>query len=236
MSAGELARRNQLTGGGTVRTDRDGTQAVIGDDIMPLHEFATRPESLYIAFFKPYGVLSQFGLPDGSEHRSLAEFGFPPAVYPVGRLDWDSEGLLLLSDDGRLNKTLLDPAGKHRRLYLAQVENVPTLAALEQLATGVLIDGRLTHPARARVLATQPHLPPRPVPIRYRKAIPTAWLELVLTEGRNRQVRRMTAAVGHPTLRLVRAAIGNLTIEGLALQPGEWLKLSAAQVEETLAR
>lgn len=174
---------------------------------------------MVIAFHKPYGVLSRF-TPDGSPHRTLAEFGFPPGVYPLGRLDADSEGLLLLSDEPGLNHRLLDPRRGHRRVYWAQVERVPTDEALAALARGVIIQGRRTRPCRVWRLEPEPVLPPRNPPIRFRKNVPTAWIALELVEGKNRQVRRMTAAVGHPTLRLIRVQIGNLALGDLP--PGQW--------------
>jgi 23S rRNA pseudouridine2457 synthase len=170
------------------------------------------------AFFKPYGVVSQFTTEGG--HQSLADFGpFPPDVYPVGRLDWDSEGLLLLTNDNRLKHSLTDPRFEHPRTYLVQVERIPDDAALHRLRDGIVIGGRRTKPAKAKLLGSEPDLPPRPVPIRFRKIVPTAWLELTLTEGRNHQVRKMTAAVGHPTLRLVRVKIGTIALG--KMQPGE---------------
>ncbi|MCU0607003.1 MAG: pseudouridine synthase [Candidatus Edwardsbacteria bacterium] len=181
---------------------------------------------MLIAFNKPYGVLSQFtrptdaGRPVPTAHRTLSQFGFPRGVYPVGRLDADSEGLLLLSDEPGLNSKLLDPVRGHARAYWAQVEDVPGRADLDRLERGTVIGGRRTLPARARLLDPQPDLPDRVPPIRVRTAIPTCWIELVLTEGRNRQVRRMTAAVGFPTLRLVRVRIGAFALAGVA--PGEW--------------
>lgn len=187
--------------------------------------FRPRDDRRYIAFHKPYEVLSQFSLPDGSGKVTLAAFGFPPDVYPVGRLDYDSEGLLLLSDDAALNKSLLDPAQRHQRSYLAQVEGIPGHEALERLRSGVVIEGRITLPARAEI-THPPDVPPRPVPIRFRRDIPTSWIRLGLVEGRNRQVRRMTAAVGHPTLRLLRASIGALDLLKLGLAPGAWRYLS----------
>lgn len=185
----------------------------------------------YIVFFKPFEVLCQFTKEPGSEKRTLAEFGFPEHVYSVGRLDYDSEGLLLLSDDGRVNTRLLDPKNAHGRTYLAQVENIPEPKALKQLATGVIIDGRKTLPAKARLLECEPELPPRSKPIRFRKNIPTAWIELTLHEGKNRQVRRMTAAVGHPTLRLVRVAIGALHLADLHLEPGDWKEIEQQELK-----
>jgi len=175
-----------------------------------------------IAFHKPYGVLSQF-TPDGSPNRTLAEFRFPPRVYPLGRLDADSEGLLLLSDEAGLNHRLLDPEAGHLRTYWVQVERIPEEPALRALENGLLIQGHRTRPARAWKLDPQPEMAPRTPPIRYRKSVPDCWLRLTISEGRNRQVRRMTAAVGHPTLRLVRWAVGDWTLDGLA--PGAWREL-----------
>jgi 23S rRNA pseudouridine2457 synthase len=176
-----------------------------------------------LALWKPYGYLSRFG--DEAGHPGLGELVSVPDVYAAGRLDHDSEGLLLLTDDGALAHALTDPRCAHPRSYWAQVERVPDASALAALERGVRVQGRRTRPARVRLLAREPELPPRAVPIRFRKRVPTAWLELVLTEGRNRQVRRMTAAVGHPTLRLVRAAIGPLRLVSLGLVPGAWRPL-----------
>jgi pseudouridine synthase len=180
-----------------------------------------------LALWKPYGFLSQFTA-EGA-HPGLAELVPGPDVYAAGRLDHDSEGLLILTDDGALAHALTEPRVAHPRTYWAQVENVPHAAALEALASGVLVQGRRTRPAEARLLEGDAPLPPRPVPIRFRKAIPTAWIELTLAEGRNRQVRRMTAAVGHPTLRLVRVAIGALRLLELGLAPGGWRALTPAE-------
>jgi 23S rRNA pseudouridine2457 synthase len=175
----------------------------------------------YLLFWKPYGVLSQFTDPDRTGRPTLSAYVDVPGVYPVGRLDHDSEGLLLLTDDGALQHRYTDPRYEHPKTYWAQVERVPTDEALAQLRRGVEIQGYRTRPATVRLLEEEPEdLPPRDPPIRYRKSVPTAWIELILTEGKNRQVRRMTAAVGHPTLRLVRVAIGPLRAEGL--QPGQW--------------
>ena len=152
-----------------------------------------------------------------------------PEVYAAGRLDHDSEGLLLLTDDGALAHALTDPRCAHPRTYWVQVERVPDARALEALARGVVVQGRRTRPAQVRLLREAPPLPPRSVPIRLRKSVPTAWLELTLREGRNRQVRRMTAAVGHPTLRLVRVALGPLHLAALGLAPGQWRALGPAE-------
>lgn len=187
--------------------------------------------SITIALHKPYGVLSRF-TPDGSAHRPLAALGLPRGVWPVGRLDADSEGLLVLSDDKALVDRLLSPRRAHTKTYLAQVERVPDEAALALLRSGVMLDGKPTLPAAARLLSDEPGLPPRDPPIRFRKRVPTAWIELSLTEGRNRQVRRMTAAVGFPTLRLVRAAIGRLGLfhELADLDFGRWRALTPTEV------
>ena len=176
-----------------------------------------------ILFNKPFGVPSQFSDPAGEFGLTLRDYVPVPEVYPVGRLDRDSEGLLLLTDDGGLQHQLTDPRFAHPKTYLAQVEGLPQKSDLEALRRGVVIQGRRTLPAEARLLTAEPPLWPRNPPIRFRKAIPTAWLEIVLREGRNRQVRRMTASVGLPTLRLVRWALGSLTVAGLA--PGEWREL-----------
>ncbi len=181
---------------------------------------------MLIAFNKPFGVLSQFTT-DGSSNRTLAEFSFPKNVYPVGRLDADSEGLLLLSDEPGLNTQLLDPKRRHPRTYWAQVERVPLPSAIAQLQRGPTIQGRKSEPCRARLISPDPEPPPRDPPIRFRKNVPTAWLELELIEGKNRQVRRMTAAIGHPTLRLIRVQIGNLAITDL--QAGKWRELNAME-------
>ncbi len=201
---------------------------------MSRHRPHTSAERLVLAFYKPYGVLSQFSSEPGSRKPTLAQFGFPADVYPLGRLDHDSEGLLLLSNDGSLNHQLLDPSRRHPRSYLVQVENIPDQHALERLRSGLVIEGRPTLPCRAEIL-THPSLPERPVPIRQRKSIPTTWLRLILVEGRNRQVRRMTAAVGHPTLRLVRDSIGDLDLFTLGLDPGQWCSLGNEDQKRILA-
>lgn len=182
---------------------------------------------MLLAFFKPYGVLTQF-TPDQPGQRTLADFRFPPRVYPLGRLDLDSEGLLLLSDEAGLNTRLLDPSAAHPRTYCAEVEGIPTPSAVNSLCRGGIdLKGHRTLPCRADLLDSAPALPPRDPPVRFRKSIPTSWLEMTLIEGKNRQVRRMTAAVGFPTLRLVRISIGRLSIGDL--QPGEWKELTAQE-------
>ncbi len=201
-----------------------------------------------IAFHKPFGVLSQF-TSDGSPNRALAEFDFPKNVYAIGRLDADSEGLLLLSDEPAWNEKLLHPRHAHEREYWAQVEKIPSAESLKQLEKGVLIQGRKTLPCRAWILEPQPEvisgtgvppvnskrtggtpvplLPPRVPPIRFRKSVPDCWIGLELVEGKNRQVRRMTAAIGHPTLRLMRVRIGNFRLGDLAA--GRWRQLSPSE-------
>ena len=169
---------------------------------------------MILAFHKPYGVLSQF-TPDGSPNRTLAEFGFPKGVYPIGRLDADSEGLLLLSDEAGLNTRLLDPERGHPRRYWAQVERIPAASSLDQLAAGVTIQEYTTRPSRIWMLDPQPEVPPRDPPIRVRKSVPDCWIAIELTEGKNRQVRKMTAAIGHPTLRLSRVQVGDLELGDL---------------------
>jgi 23S rRNA pseudouridine2457 synthase len=180
-----------------------------------------------IAFNKPYGVLSQF-TSDGSPNRALAEFGFPKNVYAIGRLDADSEGLLLLSDEPQWNERLLHPRHAHEREYWAQVEKIPTREALDKLQRGLVIQGHKTLPCRAWLLEPQPEILPRVPPIRFRKSVPDCWIGLELVEGKNRQVRRMTAAIGHPTLRLRRVRIGNFWLGDLA--PGQWRALSMDEI------
>lgn len=187
---------------------------------------------MLIAFNKPYGVLSQF-TPDGSPNRPLGEFGFPKGVYPIGRLDADSEGLLLLSDESELNQKLLHPKNAHQREYWVEVERIPTSAALQQLQGGVVIQGHRTLPCQARLLEPQPELPARVPPVRFRKSVPTCWIAMELVEGKNRQVRRMTAAIGHPTLRLIRVRIGKFSLGNLAA--GKWLMLSPDERRRVLA-
>jgi 23S rRNA pseudouridine2457 synthase len=182
-----------------------------------------------LRFWKPYGVHTKFTDPD--RRPTLADYIPVKDVYPIGRLDHDSEGLLLLTDDNRLQTRLLDPTYRHPRTYWAQVERIPDEGALDKLRAGVdlSIDGKpfRTAPAQVALLAQAPHVPPRPVPIRFRLNVPTAWIALTLTEGKNRQVRRMTAAVGYPTLRLIRVRMDVITLEGL--QVGEYAELTAEQ-------
>ncbi len=188
-----------------------------------------------LLFNKPYGVLSQFTPEPGSRWRSLAEFVPIPEVYAAGRLDADSEGLLLLTDQGRLQQRLTDPRFGHWRSYWVQVEGVPDVHQLERLRAGIEIQGKRTLPARVRWLQgdQQPSLPERDPPVRFRARIPTSWLELSLREGRNRQVRRMTAAVGLPTLRLVRCRIdlmdGGAALDLTDLPQGHWRSVSAGE-------
>lgn len=177
-----------------------------------------------IAFNKPYGVLCQFTSSDG--RASLGDYVDVPGVYPAGRLDADSEGLMLLTNDGKLQHRISDPRHKLLKRYLVQVERVPAASALLALRAGVEIDGKRTREAEVEAAAEPDWLWPREPPVRFRRNIPTAWLRLGLREGRNRQVRRMTAAVGHPTLRLLRTAIGPIQVAGLA--PGEWRDVSSA--------
>ena len=211
---------------------------------------------MLIAFNKPFGVLSQF-TGDGSPNRARAEFSFPKNVYPIGRLDADSEGLLLLSDEPAWNERLLHPRHAHEREYWAQVEKIPTREVLDKLQDGLVIQGQKTLPCRAWLLepqpmvgrvtpcapppanenvlihhdgargATRPTIPPRIPPIRFRKSVPDCWIGLELIEGKNRQVRRMTAAIGHPTLRLLRVRIGKFWLGDLPA--GEWRALTAEE-------
>jgi 23S rRNA pseudouridine2457 synthase len=184
----------------------------------------------YLLFYKPYNVICQFSDRDATAapRQTLKDYIPIADVYPVGRLDQDSEGLLLLTNDGSLHHRLINPKFRHPRTYWAQVEGTADEAALQELRQGIVIQGDRTRPARVRVLGEEPMLPPRDPPIRVRKSIPTAWLELILTEGRNRQVRRMTASVGLPTLRLVRTQIACLSLDALEL--GQWRELYPEEV------
>lgn len=184
-------------------------------------------DAVLIAFHKPYGVLSQFTPEPGSRWQTLAKFNLPPGVYALGRLDADSEGLLLLSDEPGLNSRLLDPRNSHSREYWAQVEGIPDLAALRRLEEGIDLGDFKTLPCNARRLEPPPEISPRDPPIRIRKRIPDSWISIALTEGKNRQVRRMTAAIGHPTLRLLRVRIGQFHLGALAT--GAARELTAAE-------
>lgn len=181
-----------------------------------------------IAFNKPYGVLPCFTDPEG--RPTLADYMAIPGVYAAGRLDLDSEGLLLLTSDGTLAHHITDPQHKLTKVYLAQVERIPNEEALVQLRKGVVLNGKKTRPTEVRLLPDDPQLPNRPVPIRFRKNVPTAWVEITLREGLNRQVRRMTAAVGYPTLRLIRVAIGPIVLGDL--QPGQWRDLTSSEIAQ----
>jgi 23S rRNA pseudouridine2457 synthase len=182
----------------------------------------------YLIINKPYDVLSQFT--DKFGRKTLNKFyKFPPSVYPVGRLDMDSEGLLFLSDDKRLTKALLEPVYGHEREYLVQVEGVPSEEELEELRNGVIIEGRMTLPAKARLMGDL-EIPPRKPPIRERKNIPTTWVSITLTEGKYRQVRKMTAKIGHPTLRLIRTRIENILLGDLKI--GETRLLTENEIKE----
>jgi 23S rRNA pseudouridine2457 synthase len=186
----------------------------------------------FILFYKPYGVLSQFTPEAG--YLSLSDFGpFPKNIYAAGRLDADSEGLLLLTNDTLIQHRITDPKFEHERTYLVQVEGFPDDHDIVQLQHGVIIEKKITKPATIKLLTHEPVLPPRMVPIRFRKNIPTSWIEIRLREGRNRQVRKMTAAVGHPTLRLVRTSITFLTIDGL--KPGLYREMTTNEIKELYA-
>jgi 23S rRNA pseudouridine2457 synthase len=195
----------------------------------------------YLLFYKPYNVLSQFTDQEANQNRTSDRVALLPtrqtlkdyipvtSVYPVGRLDQDSEGLMLLTNNGRLQDQLSNRRFQHPRTYWVQVEGIPPTAALRQLSRGVKIQDYQTRPTLVQLLPTEPVLPPRLPPIRFRKSVPTSWLEITMTEGRNRQVRKMTAAVGFPTLRLVRVAIAHLRLD--SLEPGQWRDLTVAELE-----
>lgn len=188
----------------------------------------------YILFYKPYGVLCQFTDAGSNIKRPTLKDYIPvPGVYPVGRLDLDSEGLLLLTDNGQLQHRLANPTFAHPRTYYVQVERIPDEKALTKLRNGITIKNYRTRKAKVHLLTEEPQLPPRIPPIRDRQTVPTCWLAMTLYEGRNRQVRRMTAAVGFPTLRLVRVAVGTnsqqLNLTGL--QPGQWRKLTSQEIK-----
>ncbi|KRG72087.1 pseudouridine synthase [Pseudoxanthomonas dokdonensis] len=182
---------------------------------------------MLVLFNKPYGVVSQFTSDGSNTHRTLAGFGLPAGVYAAGRLDHDSEGLLLLTDDGRLAARITQPASGHWKTYLAQVEGTPAEEQLQALRAGVRLKDGMTRPARATLAEPQPDFWPRNPPIRVRKSVPDCWISLQIAEGRNRQVRRMTAAVGLPTLRLVRTQVWKWQLGDLA--PGQWRLVDAAR-------
>lgn len=180
----------------------------------------------YILFHKPYGVLSQFTPEDGA--KSLGEFNLPKDVYPAGRLDKDSEGLLLLTDDGPLIEKLLNPKNEKPKTYWVLVERVPTEEELEKMRNGLKIEDYETRPCQVKILDPQPEVPPRDPPVRIRKTVVDVWIEVRIVEGKNRQVRKMTAAIGHPTLRLIRKKIANLGL-GL-LNAGEWMEIPKSEI------
>lgn len=176
-------------------------------------------------------MLTQFTCPEGETPKpTLARYIEAKGVYAAGRLDYDSEGLLLLTNDGSLQHRLTDPRYRHPRTYWVQVEGTVTESALQRLRNGILFQGKITLPCEAAAMENEPAVFPRTPPVRFRRQIPTSWLTITLTEGRNRQVRRMTAAVGLPTLRLIRRSSGPVTLEGLA--PGEWRELTPAEVKK----
>ena len=177
----------------------------------------------YIIFNKPYGVLSQF---TSEDHRTLSEFAIPSGIYAAGRLDKDSEGLLLLTNDGAFIKSFLD---QHERKYWVQVEGIPTQSDLDKLASGVMIKSGMTAPCLVSPI-DEPGLEERDPPVRFRKSIPTSWLEMVLTEGKNRQVRKMTAQIGFPTLRLFRSGLGKIQYNDLNIAPGSWKEVKKSQI------
>ena len=179
----------------------------------------------YIAFYKPFNVLSQFT--GEMNDRTLAEFGMPKEVYAAGRLDKDSEGLLLLTNDGPFIKKLLEPQNEKEKTYWVQVENIPSEESLSKMRQGLSIQNYKTLPCQVRIMS-EPDVPDRDPPIRQRQSIPTCWLEVKLIEGKNRQVRRMTAAIGHPTLRLIRFGIGKLTLRDL--KPGQWCEVAKQSI------
>jgi 23S rRNA pseudouridine2457 synthase len=185
-----------------------------------------------IAFNKPYGVLTQFTDPDGTGRKTLGDYVKVDGVYAAGRLDADSEGLLILTGDGGLQHRLTEPKFNHEKTYWVQVEGAPSEANLDPLRRGMVIQGYRTRPAKARVLLDEPAVAPRDPPVRFRASIPTTWIEVTLTEGKNRQVRRMTAAAGFPALRLIRVAIGGVGLHGLA--PGESRTLNQDEIRELI--
>jgi 23S rRNA pseudouridine2457 synthase len=222
VRGGRVAISGQVIRNPQARADPFRDQITLDGDPLPL-ENACR----YLLLNKPYGVLCAFTDPEG--RPTLADYVAVPGVYAAGRLDLDSEGLVLLTSDGWLIHRLSHPRYEHPKTYLVQVEGIPDPPALDALRRGLLVKGQRTAPARVERLSAEPDLLPRPVPIRQRQTVPTSWLRLVLTEGRKRQVRHMTAAVGFPTLRLVRVAIGPLDLTGL--QPGQWRDLGPGELD-----
>jgi 23S rRNA pseudouridine2457 synthase len=221
VRGGRVAINGKVVRNTQIRADPFRDRITLDDRALPLDK-ACR----YLVLNKPYGVLCAFTDPQG--RPTLADLVDVPDVYAAGRLDFDSEGLLLLTSDGWLIHRLSHPRYQHPKTYLAQVERVPSAEALDALQHGVIVKGRRTAPAQVQLLPDEPRLPPRPVPIRFRKNVPTAWMRLVLTEGKKRQVRRMTAAVGHPTLRLVRVGVGPLALGDL--KPGAWRDLTSEEL------
>jgi len=181
----------------------------------------------YILFHKPYNVLSQFTPEDGA--KALVDYNLPKDVYPAGRLDKDSEGLLLLTNDGEFIERLLNPKNQKPKTYWALVERIPTEDELQSMREGLKIEDYTTRPCQVKILDPQPEIPPRDPPVRVRKTVQDVWIEIVLTEGKNRQVRKMTAKINHPTLRLIRRKIANLSIEGL--NPGEWKEITREMID-----
>jgi 23S rRNA pseudouridine2457 synthase len=218
LTSGMLLHTRRLSFVDSLSGTRLSIEAPLPDDFVAPPPSTAGAARRYLLFYKPYGVLCQFTVTSPGE-RCLADYSLPAGVYPVGRLDKDSEGLLLLTDDGAANARLSDPAYAKEKCYWVQVEGTPTDAALASLRAGVVIRGYQTRPCQARRLEPAPPVPERDPPIRFRRDIPTCWLEIILTEGKNRQVRRMTAAIGHPTLRLVRARIDRFSLG--ALRPGD---------------
>jgi len=188
---------------------------------------------MLIAFHKPFGIVSQF-TPENSAYGTLANFDLPPKVYPIGRLDADLEGLLLLSDEHGLNERLLHPRHQHRRRYWAQIERIAAPGTLKKLESGLIIQRYEIQPCRAWLLRPPPEVPARNPPIRFRKTVAACWIALELGEGKNRQVRRMTAAIGHPTLRLIRVQIGTFNLN--PLMAGQWKILSPVERELVFER
>lgn len=183
----------------------------------------------YFLAYKPYGMLTQFTDPEG--RKTLSDlYPFPKDIYAVGRLDMDSEGLILLTNDKKINNFLLNPRFRHEREYFVQVEGIPQSTDLQKLEKGVIIEGRKTLPAKVRILKKEPMFPERIPPIRQRKNIPVSWISIALIEGRNRQVRKMTASIGFPTLRLIRLRIGKLKLEGLL--PGEVKEIKISSIND----